>query len=52
MPEIPRREHIVVHDSSNDAELVRIGTLPSGGELIINRLAADGVAVIAEKICR
>ncbi len=46
--EIPRREHIVVHDSSNDAELVRIGTLPSGGELIVNRLAAETDLLVAE----
>ncbi len=47
-PEIVRRERIVVHDSSDESGLVRIGTLPSGGELIVNRLAAEASLLVAE----
>ena len=41
-------EKIVVHDSGNDSSLVKIGTLPSGGELIINRLAAEADLLVSE----
>ena len=37
--EIVEQEKIVVHDSSDASSLIRLGTLPSGGELIVNRLA-------------
>lgn len=47
-PEIVRRERIVVHDSSDESGLVRIGTLPSGGDLIVNRLAAEASLLVAE----
>ncbi len=41
-------EKIVVHDSGDDNSLVKIGTLPSGGELIINRLAAEADLLVSE----
>lgn len=41
-------EKIVVHDSGDDSSLVKIGTLPSGGELIINRLAAEADLLVSE----
>ncbi len=47
-PEIVGHEKIVVHDSSDESTLVRIGTLPSGGALIINRLAAEASLLVAE----
>jgi nickel-dependent lactate racemase len=41
-------EKIVVHDSRDDGNLVSLGTLPSGGELVINRLAVDCDLLVAE----
>lgn len=41
-------EKIVVHDSSNAAENVKIGVLPSGADLIINRLAAEADLLVSE----
>ena len=45
--EIVDHETIVVHDCDN-SPLVKIGTLPSGGECIINKLVADADLVVAE----
>ena len=45
---IARRERIVVHDCDDTANLVRLGTLPSGGELIVNRLAAEADLLVSE----
>ncbi|MBQ6531638.1 MAG: nickel-dependent lactate racemase [Solobacterium sp.] len=46
--EIYRNEKIVIHDCEDEANLVRIGTLPSGGDLIINRLVVEADLVCAE----
>ena len=46
--EIVKRERIVVHDSRDDSSLVRIGTLPSGADLIISRTAADADLLVSE----
>ena len=46
--DIFENEKIVVHDSSDPAALQKIGTLPSGGELIINRLAVEADLLISE----
>ena len=45
---ILREEKIVIHDSRNEKELVKIGLLPSGGELIINKLAAETDLLVSE----
>jgi len=45
---IVEKETIVVHDSGDEDSLVKIGILPSGGELIINRLAAEADLLISE----
>jgi len=45
---IVNQEKIVIHDSGDDSQLVRIGTLPSGGALIINKLAAECDLLISE----
>lgn len=45
---IVENETIVVHDSGDENNLVRIGILPSGGELIINRLAAEADLLVSE----
>jgi nickel-dependent lactate racemase len=46
--EIVRNEKIIVHDAFDDSAMVKLGTLPSGGELIINRLAVETELLIAE----
>ena len=46
--EIVRRERILVHDCEKDEEMVHLGTLPSGGELMINRIAAEADLLVAE----
>ena len=45
--EIVKNEKIVIHDCDN-SPLVKIGTLPSGGECIINKLAVDADLLVAE----
>ena len=46
--DIVNNERIVVHDSTDEASLVHIGTLPSGGALKINRLAAECDLLVSE----
>jgi nickel-dependent lactate racemase len=46
--EFAARETIVNHNSEDEAELLNIGTLPSGGELIINRRAAVADLLVAD----
>jgi len=46
--EIVSREKIVVHDCEDEACLVGLGKLPSGGELKVNRLAAEADLLVAE----
>ena len=46
--EIVNSEKIVVHDSLDKHSLIKLGTLPSGGELIINRLAVETELLVAE----
>jgi nickel-dependent lactate racemase len=46
--EIVQNENIIVHDSRDSSSLVKIGTLPSGGELIINKAAVETELLIAE----
>jgi len=46
--EIVDREKIVVHDCEDTQNLIRIGTLPSGGELTVNRLAVEADLLVSE----
>ncbi len=46
--EIVEREKIVVHDSADESMLVNLGKLPSGGDLVINRLAVETELLVAE----
>ena len=46
--EIVRNETIVVHDCDDTENLVNIGTLPSGGQCLINRLAVEADLLVAE----
>ena len=45
--EIVARENIVVHRSRDD-EMADLGTLPSGGKLLLNKVAIDTELLIAE----
>lgn len=47
-PEIMANEKICVHDCEDKSMLVNIGTLPSGGKLIINKLAVEADLLVAE----
>ncbi len=46
--EIFEQERIVIHDCEDEENLVSLGRLPSGGELRINRLAAEADLLTAE----
>ena len=46
--DIVDNEKIVVHVSTDEDSLVTIGTLPSGGALRVNRLAAEADLLVAE----
>jgi len=46
--DIVNSERIVIHDCQDDDMLVDIGTLPSGGRLIINKLAVQADLLVAE----
>ena len=46
--EIVANERIVVHNCADTNDLVTIGTLPSGGELQINKLASDADLLVSE----
>lgn len=46
--EIVANEQIVMHISTDDSAMVKIGTLPSGGPCIINRIAAEADLLISE----
>lgn len=45
---IVETENIVIHDCADESAMVTIGTLPSGGALRINRLAADADLLVSE----
>lgn len=47
-PEIVSKEKIHVHNCDDESMLVNIGVLPSGGLLIINKLAVEADLLIAE----
>ena len=47
-PEIVEKEHFVIHDCTDEASMVTIGTLPSGGTLRINRIAVEADLLISE----
>ena len=46
-PEIAGQEKIVIHDCDK-SELVNLGTLPSGGQCYVNRLAVEADLLVAE----
>ena len=46
--EIVNREKIVIHNSRDKDSMLKIGILPSGGELVLNRLAIEADLLVAE----
>ena len=46
--DIVDNENIVIHDSQDASSLVQLDTLPSGGELWLNRLAVETDLLVAE----
>ena len=46
--DIVKNEKIVIHDCDDKENLVDLGKLPSGGELIINKLAYEADLLVAE----
>ena len=46
--EIAAKEKIVVHNCDDAANLVNLGKLPSGGDLVVNRLAAEADLLVSE----
>jgi nickel-dependent lactate racemase len=46
--QIVDHEQIVMHVSTDDATMVEIGTLPSGGKCIVNRTAAEADLLLAQ----
>ncbi len=46
--DICRREHIIIHDAFDDAQMVFKGTLPSGGALRVNALVDWADLLLAE----
>jgi len=47
-PGIVEQERIIIHDCTEEKSMVTIGTLPSGGVLRINRVAAEADLLISE----
>lgn len=46
--DIIANEKILVHDCDDESMLVKIGYLPSGGELIVNKLAVEADLLVSE----
>lgn len=46
--EIVENEKIIVHDSRDSSTLCKLGTLPSGGELTVNKLAVEADLLVSE----
>ena len=46
--EVVERERIVVHDARDASSMVDLGLLPSGGRLLVNRLAAEADLLVSE----
>jgi nickel-dependent lactate racemase len=47
-PELLSTEKIVMHDCRDDDSMITIGKLPSGGDIVINKLAMEADLLIAE----
>src|SRR5699024_8130899 len=47
-PEIMEKEKVIVHDCDDKDNLVYVGKLPSGGNLILNKIAVEADLLVAE----
>ena len=47
-PEFVEKEKIVVHDPHDKQRLINLGKLPSGGDLILNRMAVEADLLVAD----
>lgn len=47
-PDIVENEKLLVHNANDDSSLVFMATLPSGGELWLNKLVAEADLVVSE----
>ncbi len=47
-PELLSTQKIIMHDCRNDASMITVGKLPSGGSIVINRLAMEADLLLAE----
>lgn len=47
-PEIVERERIVIHDARDASSMADLGLLPSGGRLLVNRLAMETDLLVSE----
>lgn len=47
-PEIMEKEKVIVHDCDDKENLVYVGKLPSGGKLILNKIAVEADLLVAE----
>lgn len=45
---IVNEENIVIHDCDDEDNLVNLGTLPSGGRFIVNKIAVEADLLVAE----
>ncbi len=46
--EIVKNEKIVMHIATESEKMAKLGTLPSGGELLVNKIAAEADLLVAE----
>lgn len=46
--DIVANEEIVIHDSEDNSSMEKIGTLPSGGECIVNKVAVEADLLLSE----
>lgn len=46
--EIVKNERIIVHDCDNEELLVNIGKLPSGGDMVLNKIALEADLLVSE----
>jgi lactate racemase len=47
-PEMLKNEKIVIHDCRDEASMINAGRLPSGGDLVINKMAMEADLLLAE----
>lgn len=50
--EIVKNEEIVMHVSTDDSSMVKIGQLPSGGDCIINKVAAEADLLMMQALLK